>query len=105
VERLLQQTTSEDRRLSAPVTKITSADVVGDDMIKIIRTVKDSVAAGGGLTAEVKALVRELRGEVLGMGREIGRRLDELNAKRLADAAASSSSRDVPPPGASKAEV
>ncbi len=55
-----------------------AADLINDDILKIIRTVKDSVAQGGGLTAEVKALVRELRGEVLGMGREIGRRLDEV---------------------------
>jgi len=54
------------------------ADILNDDIMKAIRGVKDSVAQGGGLTAEVKALVRELRGEVLGMGREIGRRLDEV---------------------------
>ncbi|KAG7285587.1 hypothetical protein NEMBOFW57_010216 [Staphylotrichum longicolle] len=58
-----------------------SADVLNDDVLKAIRGVKDSVAQGGGLTAEVKALVRELRGEVLGMGREIGRRLDEVAEK------------------------
>jgi hypothetical protein len=57
------------------------ADVVSEDILKIIRTVKDSVAQGGGLTAEVKALVRELRGEVLGMGREIGRKLDQATLK------------------------
>jgi len=56
-----------------------STDVLSEDVLKIIRTVKDSVAQGGGLTAEVKALVRELRGEVLGMGREIGRKLDEAS--------------------------
>lgn len=52
------------------------ADVVSDEILKIVRHVKDSVSQGGGLTAEVKALVRELRGEVLGMGREIGRKLE-----------------------------
>ncbi|KAI8630841.1 hypothetical protein F5Y19DRAFT_463717 [Xylariaceae sp. FL1651] len=56
-------------------------DSLNDDIIKIIRSVKDSVAQGGGLTAEVKALVRELRGEVLGMGREIGRKLEESSGK------------------------
>jgi DNA repair exonuclease SbcCD ATPase subunit len=59
------------------------ADVLNEDVLKAIRSVKDSVAQGGGLTAEVKALVRELRGEVLGMGREIGRRLDEVAEKNL----------------------
>lgn len=59
------------------------ADVLNDDLIQAIRSVKDSVAQGGGLTAETKALVRELRGEVLGMGREIGRRLDEVAEKNV----------------------
>ncbi|KAK5635268.1 hypothetical protein RRF57_010980 [Xylaria bambusicola] len=56
-------------------------DVLNDDLIKIIHSVKDSVAQGGGLTAEVKALVRELRGEVLGMGRELGRKLEETGGR------------------------
>ncbi|WYZ37442.1 hypothetical protein EsH8_II_000948 [Colletotrichum jinshuiense] len=62
-------------------TSANASDLINDEVLKIIRTVKDSVAQGGGLTAEVKALVRELRGEVLGMGREIGRRLDEVNTQ------------------------
>ncbi|KAL1889209.1 hypothetical protein Sste5346_009067 [Sporothrix stenoceras] len=81
-ERLLQSASAsaiDQRRSSAPTTGIT--DVISDDVLKIIKTVKDSVAQGGGLTAEVKALVRELRGEVLGMGREIGRRLDEVEVR------------------------
>lgn len=57
-----------------------AGDFVNEDILKIIRSVKDSVSQGGGLTAEVKALVRELRGEVLGMGRELRRRLDEVAA-------------------------
>ncbi|KAK1836216.1 hypothetical protein QBC39DRAFT_339125 [Podospora conica] len=72
-----------DRRHSAPATR--AEDILGEDVLKTIRTIKDSVAQGGGLTAEVKALVRELRGEVLGMGREIGRRLDEVNAKHVSN--------------------
>ena len=68
----------DSRRSSAPPGQ--KPEFINDDVIKAIRTVKDSVAQGGGLTAEVKALVRELRGEVLGMGREIGRRLDEFVA-------------------------
>ncbi|KAG4429469.1 hypothetical protein IFR05_015045 [Cadophora sp. M221] len=58
-----------------------ASEIINDDIMKIIRTIKDSVAQGGGLTAEVKALVRELRGEVLGMGREIGRKLDQESSK------------------------
>ncbi|OLN95323.1 hypothetical protein CCHL11_04801 [Colletotrichum chlorophyti] len=68
-----------------------ASELVSDEVLKIIRTVKDSVAQGGGLTAEVKALVRELRGEVLGMGREIGRRLDEVNTQALSAEAPPSS--------------
>lgn len=53
------------------------ADFVNDEMMKILKRVKNSVAEGGGLTNEVKALVRELRGEVLGMGREIARKMEQ----------------------------
>lgn len=56
-----------------------SPDLVNDNVLRVIHSVKDSVAQGGGMTAEVKALVRELRGEVLGMGRDIARKLDEVD--------------------------
>lgn len=52
--------------------------IINEDMSKLIKRIKDSVTESGGLTNEVKALVRELRGEVLGMGREIGRKLDAV---------------------------
>ncbi|KAJ5774519.1 hypothetical protein N7457_009415 [Penicillium paradoxum] len=48
------------------------------EVMAILRSVKHSVVEGGGMTNGVKSLVRELRGEVLGMGRELGRRLDEI---------------------------
>ncbi|RYP38769.1 hypothetical protein DL766_000769 [Monosporascus sp. MC13-8B] len=57
-----------------------ATELINEDVMKVIRSVKDSVAQGGGMTAEVKALVRELRGEVLGMGRDIARKLDEIDA-------------------------
>ncbi|KAH6656449.1 hypothetical protein BKA67DRAFT_654786 [Truncatella angustata] len=82
----------DGRRASIPSNR--SNEVLTEDVIKAIRGVKDSVAQGGGLTAEVKALIRELRGEVLGMGREIGRRIDEVNAKVAVSAA---TDRDVEP--------
>ncbi|KAH8695404.1 hypothetical protein BGW36DRAFT_299383 [Talaromyces proteolyticus] len=56
--------------------------VISEDVINLLRRVKNSVADSGGLTSEVKALVRELRGEVLGMGREIGRKLDDAAAAK-----------------------
>ena len=58
----------------------TSADGQDDDVRKFLKRLKDSVVENGGLTAEVKALVRELRGEVLGMGREMGRKLDQVGS-------------------------
>jgi hypothetical protein len=64
-----------------------AGDALHDEILKAIKSVKDSVTQGGGLTAETKALVRELRGEVLGMGREIGRRLDEVAGKSASDGA------------------
>ena len=59
--------------------------IVSDEMLKLLKKVKDSIADGGGMTAEIKALVRELRGEVLGMGREIGRKLDQAETTRGQD--------------------
>ena len=56
--------------------------IVSEEMLKLLKKVKDSIADGGGMTAEIKALVRELRGEVLGMGREIGRKLDQAESTR-----------------------
>ncbi|KAG5980851.1 hypothetical protein E4U55_003563 [Claviceps digitariae] len=85
---------ADNRRSSAPSAR--GADLVNDDLMKIIRSVKDSVAQGGGLTAEVKALVRELRGEVLGMGRELGKRLENVEIKGIEES-------EPPPP--SKDEV
>lgn len=70
---------NEGRRSSAPAR---GTEILNEDLIKIIRSVKDSVSQGGGLTAEVKALVRELRGEVLGMGRELGKRLDQVGTSK-----------------------
>ena len=54
-----------------------AADFVSAEMLKLLKKIKDSVAESGGMTAEVKALVRDLRSEVLGMGRELGRKIDE----------------------------
>ncbi|KAJ5385224.1 hypothetical protein N7517_003135 [Penicillium concentricum] len=56
-----------------------------DEVLAILRSVKNSVVEAGGMTNGVKSLVRELRGEVLGMGRELGRRLDEIETSRAND--------------------
>ncbi|KAI1213688.1 uncharacterized protein F4807DRAFT_408681 [Annulohypoxylon truncatum] len=76
VEKLMN---GKDPRRPSVTTRVN--DVLNDDIVKVIRAVKDSVAQAGGMTAEVKALVRELRGEVLGMGREISRKLDDWHGK------------------------
>jgi hypothetical protein len=57
-----------------------------DEMLSIMRRVKNSVIEGGGMTNEVKAHVRELRGEVLGMGRNLARKLEEIEIARAASA-------------------
>ncbi|KKZ62564.1 hypothetical protein EMCG_02971 [[Emmonsia] crescens] len=62
-----------------------ATDALSEEILTILKRVKSSVADGGGLTNEVKALVRELRGEVLGMGREIARKLEEADAGRASE--------------------
>jgi len=69
-------------------------DFVSEDILKMLKKMKDSITEGGGMSAEIKALVRELRGEVLGMGREIGRKLDQAESTMQ-----SSSEQDPPGPG------
>ena len=54
--------------------------IISEDLQKLLKKIKDSITEGGGMTAEVKAHVRELRGEVLGMGRDIARRLDQAES-------------------------
>lgn len=51
--------------------------IVNGEFLKILQNVKDSVTQSGGMTGEVKSLLKDLRGEVLGMGRELGRKLDK----------------------------
>ncbi|KAI2788621.1 hypothetical protein POX_e06642 [Penicillium oxalicum] len=53
-----------------------------ESMMPLLQSVKNSVMESGGMTNSVKALVRELRGEVLGMGRDIARKLEAIEASR-----------------------
>ncbi|KAL2866724.1 uncharacterized protein BJX67DRAFT_125362 [Aspergillus lucknowensis] len=55
---------------------------VTDEMLDIMKRVRSSVIEGGGMTNEVKALVRELRGEVLGMGRNLAHKLEDVERNR-----------------------
>lgn len=56
-----------------------------DEVLSILQSVKNSVVESGGMTNGVKALVRELRGEVLGMGRDLARKLEEVETARAND--------------------
>ncbi|KAL2821082.1 hypothetical protein BJX63DRAFT_379235 [Aspergillus granulosus] len=55
---------------------------ITEEMLDIMKRVRSSVIEGGGMTNEVKALVRELRGEVLGMGRNLARKLEDVELSR-----------------------
>lgn len=72
-----------------------TSDMASDEIVKTLKSVKQSLSQGGGLTNEVKALVRELRGEVLGMGREIAKKLETAqNAARAIEPAAPGPTRE-----------
>ena len=77
--RVGKEVTPTDRRTSGA----SSSTVVNEEMMTMLKRIKGSVAEGGGLTNEVKALVRELRGEVLGMGREIARKLEQAESSEI----------------------
>ncbi|PIA95991.1 hypothetical protein CB0940_10069 [Cercospora beticola] len=54
-----------------------------EELMRLLGRIKDSVTHSGGTTSEVKGLVRDLRGEVLGMGRELGKKLDQIGDAQL----------------------
>ncbi|KAK5114522.1 hypothetical protein LTR62_002457 [Meristemomyces frigidus] len=54
-----------------------------EEVLGMLNRIKESVAHAGGSTNEVKGIVRDLRGEVLGMGRELGRKLDQVSETQL----------------------
>ena len=54
-----------------------------DEIVKILEHIKKSIGHTGGTTAEVKNIVRDLRGEVLGMGRDLGRKLEKVSEASL----------------------
>jgi len=54
-----------------------AADFVSEEMLKFLRKIKDSVAEAGGVTMGTKSMIQDLRGEVLGMGRELARKIEE----------------------------
>lgn len=80
-----------------PYTSPKAADFVSDEMLKFLRKIKDSVAESGGVTMTTKTLVQDLRGEVLGMGRELARKIEEAEQSRSREPGYDSTqvSRDV----------
>ena len=85
-------TSHPNARRNSQVVK--AADFVSEDMAKLLKRMKDSITEGGGLSAEIKALVRELRGEVLGMGREIGRKLEQVQKESSRSSESSRNAED-----------
>ncbi|KAF2445801.1 hypothetical protein P171DRAFT_273437 [Karstenula rhodostoma CBS 690.94] len=79
----LTRTTSEGLSLhqvaegGKPYVGPKAADFVSEEMLKFLRKIKDSVAESGCVTMGTKTLIQELRGEVLGMGRELARKIEE----------------------------
>ncbi|KAF1963760.1 hypothetical protein CC80DRAFT_487084 [Byssothecium circinans] len=79
----LTRTTSEGIPLhkvsdgGKPYASPKAADFVSEEMLKFLRKIKDSVAESGGVLMNNKALIQDLRGEVLGMGRELARKIEE----------------------------
>ena len=59
-----------------------AADFVSEEMLKFLRKIKDSVAESGCVTMATKTLIQDLRGEVLGMGRELARKVEEAHQTR-----------------------
>ena len=78
-----------------PFSSPKAADFVSAEMLKLLKKIKDSVAESGGMTAEVKALVRDLRSEVLGMGRELGRKIDEADRSSHHEQSRGQAERDL----------
>ncbi|KAF1848699.1 uncharacterized protein K460DRAFT_335101 [Cucurbitaria berberidis CBS 394.84] len=67
-----------------------AADFVSDEMLKFLRKIKDSVAESGCVTMATKTLVQDLRGEVLGMGRELARKVEAAEQSRSIEPGAGS---------------
>ncbi|KAL8829626.1 MAG: hypothetical protein Q9170_006083 [Blastenia crenularia] len=81
--RSLSRISREATPVAVSNNKVSTA--ITEDMQKMLQKMNGSIKEGGGMTAEIKAIVRDLRGEVLGMGREIGRKLDQAESTQKTD--------------------
>lgn len=86
----LTRTMTDGFQSGVPYASPKAADFVSDEMLKFLRKIKDSVAESGGVTMSTKTLVQDLRGEVLGMGRELARKIEEAEQVRATEAGPSS---------------
>lgn len=66
-----------------------AADFVSEEMLKYLRKIKDTATESGCVTMATKTLVQDLRGEVLGMGRELARKIEEAEQAKAAEPHAS----------------
>lgn len=57
--------------------KTNALEAMSADIIRLLHQIKESASKSGGLSAEIKSRLHDLRGEVLGMGRELGKKLEE----------------------------
>ena len=57
--------------------------VQDEELMQLLQRIKDSIGHTGGTVGETKNILRDLRGEVLGMGRELGRKLDQVSEAQL----------------------
>ncbi|KAK5168742.1 uncharacterized protein LTR77_006051 [Saxophila tyrrhenica] len=64
------------------------ARMIGTDseIIKMLEHIKSAMTHTGGTTSEVKGIVRDLRGEILGMGRDLGQKLEKVSTSQLTNA-------------------
>jgi hypothetical protein len=62
-----------------------ASDFVSEEMLMYLRKIKDTAAESGCVTMATKTLVQELRGEVLGMGRELARKIEEAEQAKATE--------------------
>ncbi|GAB7351584.1 hypothetical protein MBLNU459_g2205t1 [Dothideomycetes sp. NU459] len=72
-------------RTSSDPDEAKAMEMMSAESLRLLHKIKDSASQSGGLSAEIKALVQNLRGEVLGMGRELGRKLDHASDNKGGD--------------------
>ncbi|KAF2640078.1 hypothetical protein P280DRAFT_498874 [Massarina eburnea CBS 473.64] len=78
----LMRSTSEGNPFQKLSDDNKAAGFVSEEMLKFLRKIKDSVAESGGVLMGNKTLIEDLRGEVLAMGRELARQIEDVVDER-----------------------